>query len=318
MSRQHTPPTVAVLGLGPMGSAVASALARAGLATVAWNRTPSRAEPLRDLGVVVAATPDDAVRAADVTFAVLRDHATTRALLASIDPSALAGSVVVNAASATPMQARETTRWATDRGIRLLAAAIMVPTPLVGTEDALVLYSGDPDLFSASHDARAALGGEGRYVGDDPGAASLLDVAMLEVFFTGMTGFLHAAAMVGASGVSAARFLPLARSMVEILPATLTELARDVDAGEHPGAQDRIAMELAALEHVHATASDAGLDLRLPSLLRDLAASAVEAGHGDDGWSRVVDLLRDPRARDDRARGRATDGQLTVPPSSVQ
>ncbi len=289
------PPTVAVLGLGPMGTAVAAALVAAGLQTIVWNRTPSRAEPLREHGVAVASTPGDAVRLADVTFAVLRDHRTTRDVLASVEPAALARTVVVNAASATPVEAEETARWAAGTGVRVLAAAIMVPTPVIGTEHASVLYAGDHELFHRHRDVLAALGGDPTYVGADPGRASLLDVAMLEVFFAGMTAFLHAAAMVGASGMTAVDFLPFARTMVDVLPGTMAGLAEAVDAGEHPGTEDRLAMELAALEHVRDTSARAGLDARLPDLLRDLAADAVRAGHGEDGWSRVVDQLRGRR-----------------------
>ncbi len=120
---------------------------------------------------------------------------------------------------------------------------------------------------------------------------------MLEVFFAGMTGFLHAAAMVTAQGVSATEFLPLARVMVDILPASLEGLARDVDEGAYPGTEDCLAMELSALRHIADTSDDIGLDARLPHLLRDLAAAAVAEGHGADGWSRVVEQLRKPGPR---------------------
>ncbi len=293
MSDVHGP-SVAVLGLGPMGAAVAGALAAAGLPTTVWNRTAALAEPFRDRGVTVAASAEDAVGSADVVFAVLRDHHVTRELLGSVPPEVLAGRVVVNAASATPMEARTTARWAAGRGARLLAASIMVPTPLIGTDQALVLYSGDAELFRRHERVLGALGAPGRYVGEDPGVASLLDVAMLEVFFAGMTAFLHAAAMVTAQDMRAADFLPYARTMVEILPATMEQLAADVDSGSHPGTQDKLAMELSALEHIRDTSNHVGLDPRLPDLLRDLAADAVRDGYGDDGWSRVVDLLRKP------------------------
>jgi hypothetical protein len=56
-------------------------------------------------------------------------------------------------------------------------------------------------------------------------------------------------------------------------------------------------MELSGLEHIHATSVEAGVDPRLPALLRDLARRAIDAGHGADSWSRVVEVLRgDSRA----------------------
>ncbi|GAB7193654.1 hypothetical protein NUM3379_43640 [Kineococcus sp. NUM-3379] len=67
-----------------------------------------------------------------------------------------------------------------------------------------------------------------------------------------------------------------------------------MDAGSHPGTEDRLAMELAALEHIAATSAALGLDSRFPRQLRDLATEAVAAGGGDDGFSRLVDVLRGP------------------------
>ena len=49
-------PAVAVLGLGPMGRALAAASLAAGHPTVIWNRTPEKAESLVAHGAVFAPT----------------------------------------------------------------------------------------------------------------------------------------------------------------------------------------------------------------------------------------------------------------------
>lgn len=287
-------PTVAVLGQGPMGAAVAQALLAAGVPTVVWNRTPERTEPQAAAGARVASSAEDAVRSADRVLAVLRDHAATRDVLGAIGAGAYDGRVVANYATSTPAVARSTARWAEDRGISWISGAIMVPTPLIGSAEALLLHSGDPSIFEGAADTLRVVGGDARHVGTDHGLASLLDTGMLEVFFAGMTGFLHAAAMVTAQGVSATDFLPLARAMTDILPASLEGLARDVDEGSYPGTEDNLAMELEGLGHIAGTSDDLGLDGRLPHLMRDLAAAAVQAGHGGESWSRVIEQLRKP------------------------
>lgn len=65
--------TVAVLGTGIMGAAMARNLARAGHEVRAWNRTRAKAEPLAPEGAFVADTPAEAVRGADVVLTVLHD-----------------------------------------------------------------------------------------------------------------------------------------------------------------------------------------------------------------------------------------------------
>ena len=58
--------TVAFLGLGIMGAPMAVNLVRAGFDVVGWNRTASKAAPVREAGGSVAETPADAVEGASV------------------------------------------------------------------------------------------------------------------------------------------------------------------------------------------------------------------------------------------------------------
>ncbi len=63
--------TVAVIGAGIMGSAMARNLAAADLTTRVWDMTASATGPLADAGAVVAASAQDAVRDADVVITML-------------------------------------------------------------------------------------------------------------------------------------------------------------------------------------------------------------------------------------------------------
>jgi 3-hydroxyisobutyrate dehydrogenase len=65
--------TVAVLGTGIMGVAMARNLAGAGMAVRAWNRTREKAEPLAEDGVTVADTPARAAEGADFLNSMLSD-----------------------------------------------------------------------------------------------------------------------------------------------------------------------------------------------------------------------------------------------------
>nr|WP_281253549.1 NAD(P)-binding domain-containing protein [Diaminobutyricimonas aerilata] len=287
--------SVSVVGLGPMGSALARAFVAGGARTTVWNRTPQKAEPLAAAGARLAVDLEDAVRASDIVVTCLRDHESTRAALDAVPDEVFTGRTVVVLASGTPDDARRSAAWAAERGIAIVLGAIMVPTPVIGTPDALILYSGDRAPFDGARPVLEIAAPRAEHVGDDPGLAPLLDTAMLEVFFAGMTAFLHATALVTQRGLRATDFVPWAREMLAILPATFDGLAHDVDSGSYPGDQDNLAMERAALQHMVQSSRDAGLDSRLPELMFDLADRQVTAGHGADGWSRVIEGIRDAR-----------------------
>lgn len=275
-----------------MGVALTRALRRAGVPTTVWNRTRERASAVADTGAVTAPDLATAVAASDLVIVCLRDHAASREVLGSLDATAYDGRTVVNLSSATPGEGRDTAAWAADRGITYLNGAIMVPTPLIGDPDAVILYSGDQGVFDTIAQRVRPLAGIADYLGEDPGRAALYDVAMLEIFFASMTSFLHASAMVTDSGVTAREFLPYAAQMAELGGTVMEGLATDVDAHDFDGTEDTLAMELAALDHIVRTSDEAGLDGGLARHMHDLARRAVDAGHGADAYSRIIHMVR--------------------------
>ena len=84
--------TVALVGTGRMGSAMARAISRAGFEVIAYNRTRDRAAVLgTEIGCRVVDTPAEAAAAADVVITMLADDAAVIATYEGAD-GLLAGS----------------------------------------------------------------------------------------------------------------------------------------------------------------------------------------------------------------------------------
>ncbi|GAA4474919.1 NAD(P)-binding domain-containing protein [Phytohabitans houttuyneae] len=81
---------VTVIGLGPMGRAMAAALMRAGHPVTVWNRTPGRADSLVAQGATRAASPAAAVAGSDLIVLSLTDYPAMHDILGPI-VSLLAG-----------------------------------------------------------------------------------------------------------------------------------------------------------------------------------------------------------------------------------
>ncbi len=69
---------IAFLGLGNMGSGMASRLLAAGHPLVVWNRTPAKAEPLVRAGAELAKAPEAAVAECEIVITSLMDDASMR------------------------------------------------------------------------------------------------------------------------------------------------------------------------------------------------------------------------------------------------
>jgi 3-hydroxyisobutyrate dehydrogenase-like beta-hydroxyacid dehydrogenase len=292
MTRTPSSP-VTVLGLGAMGRALAGAFLAAGHPTTVWNRSPGRADDLVAAGATDAPTVAAAIAASPLTVVCVLDRPAVEAVFDAAG-GALGGTTVVNLTSSTPDDARGVAKRAKAAGARFLDGKIMVPTPLIGTDDAWVIYAGDRTVYDDHAATLRALGGDADLLGEDEGLASLHDLAMLDVFFNGMAAFLHAAALVGADGVPARSFLPHAVHVLSVLQTSMEGLARDVDEGRYPGDEDNLVMDGRALDHIVEASTARGVDPTLPEAVRTLTRAAIEAGHGAESFSRVVDLLRRP------------------------
>lgn len=183
---------VTVLGLGSMGSALAAALLDGDHPTTIWNRTPGKAEPLVARGATRAATVTDAVSASPVAIVCVLDYPAAREVLAAAG-DALAGRTVVNLTNGTPKDARDMAAWVAGNGASYLDGGIMAVPAMIGGPGSLALYSGSADAFESFEPVLRRLG-SARYLGEDPGLASLHDLALLAGMYGLFGGFLHAVA----------------------------------------------------------------------------------------------------------------------------
>jgi len=286
----------AVIGLGPMGQAMVRTLLGAGHPVTVWNRTASRAADVVARGATLAATPEEAVSASELVVLSLTDYAAMDEVLGGLGADALAGKVLVNLSSDAPARTREAAAWATERGARFVAGGVMVPAPMVGTDESFVYYSGSRNSFEACAPVLRVLG-EPRYLGEDVGLAQLWYQAHLDLFLTTLAALLHAVALVGSVGVPASAFLPDLLATLAGVPEMIgdaAELGRRLDDGEHRGDLSTVTMMGATAHHVTEASCAAGIDLALPLAVRDLYDRTLAAGRGNEDWTSLIDVVRAP------------------------
>ncbi|NUL25784.1 NAD(P)-dependent oxidoreductase [Streptomyces lunaelactis] len=291
MSTTNAPLTsVTVIGLGAMGRALAGALLDAGHPTTVWNRSQDKGEELVARGAVRAASAEVAVRASELTVVCVVDHDASAAILGPL-AAALADRVLVNLTSDTPERSREAAAWADAHGIAHLDGAVMVPTPLVGSPDALLFYSGAQEAFEGYESTLKALGGRAAFVGTDPGLAALYDLSLLDFFYGSISGLVHAYAPATADGVKAVDIAPYLNTIVRILPPIAEYTAANIDAGSYPGAQANPGMMAAGVEHILHAARARGLDVSQLESVKSVADRAIAKGHGADDWASTYEAV---------------------------
>lgn len=283
---------VTVLGLGPMGRALAGAFVNAGLRTTVWNRTPGRDRELVERGAIRVATAEEAVAAGGLTVVCVVNYDASDAILRRGPVAdALKGRLLVNLSADTPDRARDTAKWAAEHGIAYLDGAIMVPVAAIGTPEAVFLYSGPEELFREARPVLDALGGSHTHLGADAGRAAAYDIALLDVFWTAMAGYAHALAVARAEGIAARELVPFAKGIAGILPPIFEEAAGDVDDGTFSGADNPITSAASTMAHIIHTAERHGIESGLMRAAEGQVRRAIGLGHGADGFTRLVEIV---------------------------
>lgn len=285
---------VTVLGLGPMGQAIARAFVAAGHPTTVWNRTKEKAAPLVAAGATLAQSPATAV-SDNLTVICVIDYDATRAVLEQAAP-ALRGTLVVNLTSGTPDSARATAAWAAERGIDYLDGAIMTPTDTIGTPGAVLLHSGPEESYRGAEGTLAALGGTQTHLGADPGRAAAYDMALLDIFWTSVAGVAHAFALARSEGIAPTDLAPFAKGIGDLTPIIVEEVSTRLTEDRHDGVDANLRSAAAGMSHIVHTSEANGIDAGVLRAAHALARRAVDAGHGDDGLSRLTLTLEEALA----------------------
>jgi 3-hydroxyisobutyrate dehydrogenase-like beta-hydroxyacid dehydrogenase len=280
---------VTLIGLGPMGQAMVRKFLAAGHPTTIWNRTPSRADALVEEGAARAASPAEAVAASELVVLSLTDYQAMYDILGRAEDS-LAGRVVANLSSDSPQKTRDAAAWLAERGAQLLAGGVMVPAPMVGEDGAYVFYSGPREVFDA-HESTLRVIGRPDYRGADPALAQLFYQALLAVFLSTLAGELQAAALVGSAGVPAKELMPYVKDNIGLAAMFADETARHVDERSYPGDLSTVTMMGATADHIVAASTAAGLDTALPDAVKSLYDRAIAAGHGNDNWTSLYEVI---------------------------
>lgn len=294
-AKPDTKSTVTLIGLGPMGQAMARAMLASGHRVTVWNRTASRTEGVVADGATLAPTPSEALRASPLVILSLTEYKAMYDILGDITDD-LNGRTIVNLSSESPARTREASSWAAEHGAQLIVGGVMASPPLVGTPAASIYFSGNMNAFEPHRDLLATLG-EPHYLGADPGLAQLMYLAHLDVFLSGLSALMHATALLGTAGLSASDVTPGLLETLSSISGMVVEGDEpwtQIDTGQYPGDLSTSTMMGASADHIVLASEDAGIDLALPRAVQGHYRRIIEQGHGAENWPRIIEGIRHP------------------------
>jgi len=277
--------TVAVLGTGIMGAAMARNLLASGMEVRAWNRSREKAEPLAQDGAQIADNPKDAARGANFVLTILADTDAVEEAVGKDVLSALAEDGVWLQMSTVGEDGNERLLGlAADHGVAYVDAPVLGTKQPAEQGQLIVLASGPEEVRERSEQVFSAVGSKTVWLGE-AGAGSRLKL-VVNNWIVGLLGVL-------------AETVAFARS-VGVDPATFLEIIEGGPLGL-PYAQLKgnmmIEEDFPTSFSANLARKDAGLvlgtaeahDLRMP-IAEAVAArfdEAIRAGHGEEDMAAV-------------------------------
>lgn len=276
---------VSVIGLGPMGAAMARTLLTAGHRVSVWNRTVSRAEDLLAAGARKANTPADAVKASPLVVVCLNNYSTTTHLFEG-EQANLSGRTVVQLGTGTPAEARVAADFFQSRNAHYLDGALLCSPQTVGSDQGMILIAGDEAVWAASQPTLDCLARDIRFTGAQIDAAKLLDLAWLSQRLGTFVGALQGVLLCQAGGLDAETFAAIVAE-----DARIAQLARVVQQASYDTPVNTVNAWADALDHVIHQARESGANAAFLEFLKTLFERALAGGLGEEDIAALIKVI---------------------------
>jgi 3-hydroxyisobutyrate dehydrogenase len=265
---------VALLGTGLMGAPMARNLLGAGHELRVWNRTRERAEAID--GATVCDTPTDACEGAEILVTMLADAPAVEQATESLE----VGDAVWAQMSTIGVEATER--------LASRAAGAFVDAPVLGSKLAAeqgtltILASGPHDRCRPVFDAV----GTTIDVGAEPGAGQRMKLVLNHWVLALVEGVAETVLLAERLGIDPQRFLDIVDGGPMGPPYAKLKGTNMIERRYEPNFSLKLARKDADL--IAAVADD----LPLARLISERMGKAIDAGHGEEDFSAVVEAGR--------------------------
>lgn len=288
------PVTVAVVGTGRMGTAMAGTLSRAGFPIVLYNRTPESAEAAAEsTGGRVAESARAAAAEADVVVSSLADDAAVTAVYSGPDGIAAGlreGAVAVDTSTIDPGTIRSLQPLVEARNASLLDAPVSGSVSLVDQGKLTIMVGGEQAAVEAARPVFDALAAQTFHLGD-LGAGTTVKLAVNALVHAINTALCEALVLAEKAGVDRARVYEVFMAGAGGAPFVHYKQAAFLHPEDSPVA---FSLDLVAkdLDLILGLADRVGAPMRQGFANQAVTHAAIEAGLGGSDMSALAEYLR--------------------------
>ncbi len=289
---------IGFIGLGRMGSAMATNLVKAGHDVTVFNRSPEKIRPLLELGAHQATSIAGACNG-DAVITMLADD-TAAAHIALTDDGIVGklrqGAIHISMSTISVALSKELAQAHARAGQRFVAAPVFGRPEMAAAAKLFIVAAGDPAAVGACQPLFGAMGQKTLSIGTEPSAANLVKLSGNFLLASAIEALGEAVALVGKAGIDRHAFVDLLASTIFPAPAykTYGDLIAD---NEFQPARFAAPLGFKDIRLTLAAAESLRVPMPLGSLLRDRFLRLLAQGGDDLDWAAIGGLAaQDARA----------------------
>jgi 3-hydroxyisobutyrate dehydrogenase len=276
---------IGLLGTGLMGEAMVNRLLKANLPIIAYNRTYSKLNPLKDAGAEITNSAAEIIKNADCLILMLTDSAAIKWVLLTENRDKLTGKTVIQMGTISPDESKEICREIESLGGQYLEAPVLGSIPEAKTGKLLVMVGATEIQFQQYYDLLKHFGEQPKLIGE-VGTAAALKLALNQLIAGLTASFALSLGFIKRQGVKVEDFMEILRQSALYAPTFDKKLQRMEDNNyENPNFSTKHLLKDTDL--FLNQASVIGQNIAGLQGIREIIDKAIELGLENDDYSAI-------------------------------
>jgi 3-hydroxyisobutyrate dehydrogenase-like beta-hydroxyacid dehydrogenase len=282
---------IAIVGVGLLGSAVASRLLAGGFAVSGYDTRREALKALEPRGLRAAAAVKDAVEGADAVFTILPSLDTVEAAI--VGPGGIVANlarpgVVIQMSTISPTLTRRLAEAASAAGLGFLDTPMSGTSSMVERGDCTIFAGGDAALVERCRPAFAAIGKRTIHVGP-VGSASLAKLATNLLVAVNTAALAEALVLGAKGGLDPQALLDILKDSAGA--SKMVDVRGPLMVGHRFDPQMKVELFLKDFRLMLEEGQRLGVALPLTSLTQQICTATVAAGRGGEDLAALITTL---------------------------
>ena len=281
--------TVLLIGLGNMGTALARTLLGSGYETWVWNRTKEKVGTLLEAGALWSEDVWAAVGFVDSVVMCLSNYDNCVELLSTC--SDLENKTLIQLTTGTASDANSFENLVKQKRGRYLDGVILAYPSNIGDPRCSLLVAGNSLAWKESEALISELGGKSQYLGEEVGAPSHLDHALIAPSLMMQMAVIQGMHMAKTAGVDLEFYSTMISGLPISLKADQDRHTRAIIDGDFSKVQASIRTWKEALDRILEEGKVSNLNTGLLSGIDEVLRNGQDQGIGEEDLAALIKTL---------------------------